>query len=608
MKGQPVLGDFLTAASRHLKRTRTWQGTSAPGRDVDEIIASFHRLVTALSRHVADLTTDYDWLPDPDLEVLSPFARAAWEARDALRGAGVALGQPERIGPPACELARRVNAAATSLAVGRDLLQTHFITERGGARLGHSSWATVITSPLVTRSLLAGLTAICRQAADIGTSVLPSIGSPSAAQGRRLLVTCQWLALAGAAGEAAYRRDPVTRAERDLLYAIPNNALPAYRTPGEGLPVPDLCQALVASSKRVSHLAWAAALAWPGSAAVSATSWRRIATTSTATSHHCHLLLTALAARADHHSQGADMSDTLVRTASWARRSRTAWLRAARELSDVTTDVRWETSRAADEANDLAIWTGRLAFARPNWSPSDGPRYPTRRPEELVPASGDLSEVVTAVHYCSEALARLAVCNEEQVRGAVSIERVRVSARDLPDGSENLDRFVPAPKGRVASLLEACREATKTSSETASRMAGIARHIGARSQILGTARVVARPASIRKHSRPTASLPAGQQDETMPDSSALPGPVETKVRELGATSPRLLCRASGVDLLAHQVITEAAEARSHPGGSKPARRSRKPRSGKREGATAAGRKGSSRSPASGTQAEPEAEP
>ena len=298
MTGHPVLGDFLTAARRNLDQAGASGATSAPGRDADEIIVSFHRLVTALARHAADLTTDFDRLPDPDLEVLSPFARAAWEARDALRGAAAALGQPDRIGPLACALARRVNAAATSLTVGRDLLQTQFATDPDGSRLGRSSWATVITSPLIFRALLAELTATCRQAADLGASVLPAIGPPAAAQGRRVKLACQWLALAEAAGKPAYRREPVTDAERDLLYAIPYSGLPAHPKPGEGLPVPGLCQALASSGRRVSHLAWSAARAARDLQLSSATSWRRIATTSTATSHRCYLLLTALAARA----------------------------------------------------------------------------------------------------------------------------------------------------------------------------------------------------------------------------------------------------------------------------------------------------------------------
>jgi hypothetical protein len=608
--GQPVLGDFLTAARRNLNRARTSAATSAPGRDAAEIIVSFHRLVTVMARHAADLTTAFGRLPDPDLQVISPFARAAYEARDALRGAGVALGPPERVGPLACMLAKRVNAAATSLTTGRDLLQTHFTTDPDGTRLGRSGWATVITSPLVARALLADITATCRQAADVGASVLPAVGPPSAAQGRRLQLACQWLALAGAAGETAFRQEPVTKAEQELLYAIPGNALPARHGPRQGLPVPDLCQALVASCQRVSHLAWTSAQASPGSHFVSATSWRRIATTSTATSHHCHLLLTALAARADHtHSRCEDgFTDTLTRTASWARLSRTAWLRTARELSDVTTDVRWKTSRTADEAADLAIWTGRLAFMRPDWSPADGPRYPTRTPDELVPDSGDLSEVVTAVHYCTEALARLAVCNEEQVRGAAAIDRVLVSARDLPDGSGNLDRFAPAPEERIASLLEACREVTRTTNVTASRMAGIARRIEARSQILGTARIVTRPALRAKNRRAAASVPVGQQGEAVLDPSTRPGPVETKVRELGVESPRLLWRASGVDRLADQVITEAAEAGDRPGGRGPAGRARKPPSGARGGVPAARRMHSATGPARAAQAELEAEP
>ncbi|MGH3403800.1 MAG: hypothetical protein ACRDRJ_15075 [Streptosporangiaceae bacterium] len=610
MTGQPVLGDFLTAARRNLERAGTSVATSAPGRDADEIIASFHRLIMALAGHADDLTTAFGRLPDPDLEVISPFARAAYEARDALRGAAAALGHPERVGPLACVLARRMDAAAASLTVGRDLLQTHSITDPDGSRLGRSSWATVITSPMVTRALLAELTATCRQAADVGAAVLPTIAPPAEARTRRVHLACQWLALAGAAGEPAYRREPVTKAERDLLYAVPDSALPARRAPGGGLPVPGLCQALVASCQRVSHLAWAAASAAPGSPAISATSWRRIATTSTATSHHCNLLLTALAARADHHhSRGAEsMSDALIRTASWARLSRTAWLRAARELSDVTTDVRWQTSRTADEAADLAIWTGRLAFVRPNWIPSDGPRYPTRPPEELVPDSRDLSEAVTAVHYCSEALARLAVCNEEQVRGAVSIDRVLVSARDFPDGSDNLDRFAPAPEARITSLLEACREATKTSNVTVSRIAGIARQIEARSQILGTARVVTRPALRTALRRSAATVTVGELDEAMPDPSALPGSVETRVRELGVTSPRLLWRASGIDRLARQVINEATETQSGRGQPRADGRARKRGTGARGGVPVVGRERSSRGQARAHEPELEAEP
>ena len=124
------------------------------------------------------------------------------------------------------------------------------------------------------------------------------------------------------------------------------------------------------------------------------------------------------------------------------------------------------------------------------------------------------------------------------------------------------------PEARIASLLESCREATKTSNVTLSRMAGVARQIEARSQILGTARVVTRPALRAKHRTSAASVIVGERVREMPDPNAQPGPVETKVRELGVTSPGLLWRASGVDRLTDQVIAEAAEGRREPGKTK----------------------------------------
>jgi hypothetical protein len=66
--GQPVLGDFLTAARRDLERARRSVATAAPGRDADEIIASFYRLTVALARHAADLSTDFDRLLGEELD------------------------------------------------------------------------------------------------------------------------------------------------------------------------------------------------------------------------------------------------------------------------------------------------------------------------------------------------------------------------------------------------------------------------------------------------------------------------------------------------------------------------------------------------------------
>lgn len=613
MTARPVLGEFLAAARRHLEAAAGAAGTSAPGRDAEEMAACLHRLIGVLAGYAADLTTAFGELPDRDLTVLNSYARSAVQAREALSGAAASLGPAEMADRPVSERARRFDDAAVSLLAGRDLLQTHFASGPGGWRRGRSSWAPVITSAPVTRALLADVAAISRQAAE--AAELPSSRSGQTAElERRLHLTSQWLALAGGSAQHAYAQEPVSAAERDLLHAIPGSALPPRRVPGDSELVPGLREAVITTSERLSHLAWTAAGVSPGSPAISVTSWRRIASAGTATSHHCHLLLTALAARSAGQRPGeaSTIGEALEQASVSARRSRAAWLNAARAFAEVTTDVRWRASRAATEAADLALWTGRLAYASPNWVPGDGPRHPARPPEELAPAPADITEVVAALHYTTEALERLATSSEQQVRGAVRAGRVLIPATSLPDGSATVGQFPSVPKDQAAALLAACRNVTKTSARTASAVAGIAGELRAPSRTLTTAKVAGRPAPLAASLRAAEAALAAAQGQAAPDpAEAPPGPVETGVRGLGVVSPRLLWRASGVDRLASEVLADARASRDRfapsdtgqvsqvPGAVTPARRV--PAAGRGGAGPAWGR-------ARSLQQEPEAEP
>jgi hypothetical protein len=556
-----VFGDFLVAAHRHLGRAVEESSTPAPGRDAEEITASLRRLIMALAGYAADLTTSFGELADPDLKVLNAYASASVQCRDALASAASALGPAEAGEPPVNGLARQLDAAGVALRVGRDLLQTHFASDRGGRRRGRSSWAPVLTSPIVTRALLAEIAALSRRASTAGTAAVPAGRPwPAAALARRLHLACQWLALAGASGQPAYQHEPVSAAEQELLLAIPGRALPPRCVPEGSDLVPGLREAAIASSQRASQLAWAAAGAAPESPAISVTSWRRIASAGTATNHHCHLLLTALADRTARPRPGmaSTLGSALEQAAADARLSRAAWLRVGRELSQVTTDVRWRASRTAAEAGDLAMWTGKLAYASPDWSLSEGPDHQARLPEDLAPDPGDIPELVAMLHYTAETLEQLAVANERQVRGAARAHRVLMPAKTFPDGSGTIGRFAPAPEDRVAALLAACRGATKASTRTVSAVAGIAGEIRAPSRILTTARVAARPSQRAVSSRRTSAGPVAEQDHAAPDPpGASAGPVEARLRDLGVTSPRLLWRASGVDHLARQIIADA---------------------------------------------------
>jgi hypothetical protein len=129
---------------------------------------------------------------------------------------------------------------------------------------------------------------------------------------------------------------------------------------------------VITTAERASAAACHAANAEPTSTAICSTSWYRIASASTMTSHHCHLLYSALAelAAAEHNRQ---LSDVLMHAATEAGRAREYWLDSAGEFRDITTDIQKYVSSAAAEAADLALWTGKLTYTDPDWTLSTGP-------------------------------------------------------------------------------------------------------------------------------------------------------------------------------------------------------------------------------------------
>ena len=62
------------------------------------------------------------------------------------------------------------------------------------------------------------------------------------------------------------------------------------------------------------------------------------------------------------------LRDGLVQAAEAAGRARSRWLAVAHALDQITTDTQDHLSQAAVGANDLALWTGRLAYADPSWT------------------------------------------------------------------------------------------------------------------------------------------------------------------------------------------------------------------------------------------------
>jgi hypothetical protein len=215
-------------------------------------------------------------------------------------------------------------------------------------------------------------------------------------------------------------------------------------------------------------------------------------------------------------------------------------------------------SPAAAEAAELALWTGRLAYADPAWELSCGPSYPARPAEVLAPEPSDVPEVVAAIHHASEAVAQLATANLEQARSAVRGGRVLVPTRVLPENYDIPSPYTPAPASYQTSLLMCCQDTSGSARQLADAVAGIAIKTGAPSRTLAAANQAVRPLGQDK----LASSPVIGNPRDHETQSEKPGPIESELRGLGVTNPRTLWRAAALDRASRQLITEAAPRRT----------------------------------------------
>ena len=243
----------------------------------------------------------------------------------------------------------------------------------------------VVCSPSAERALLAELAWLAHHVAAPCTDVALADRPPDTADARRALrAACGWLRAFSGSVQAANRAAPVSATDRDLLLAIPLNApLPRPLLDGSEQ-VAALYNAVITSAERARHTAWVTGSQPAWSPHLTADSLRHVAATSTVTSHHCEILLRSLAARtAD--SGTAGLSASLLRAADAAGHARNSWLHLARALNQVDTDTMRHLVPDAGEAGDLAVCTGRLAYADPAWTVSSGPGHQPRSPQDLAP-------------------------------------------------------------------------------------------------------------------------------------------------------------------------------------------------------------------------------
>ena len=508
-----------------------------PGRgQIPAARRALRRVITALRGYLEDIPAFRYASAAPGRDSAGAWVRAAARTREALIAAEQGLPRPQIErgtivrARPANHLAARLDAAAEALILGRDLLATHVTEGPRGDRQARSAWAAAIASNAVNRALLA----------RIGDLACMIAAQPYHDR-YKLAVTSARLRQMGADIQAAQLAAPVLEGDFWLLDAIPVNSLPPRQVPQGGDGPAGLAAGAVAAAERARHAAGFPASPARWAVDMTASSMRHTAAAAVVTSHNCAVILESLADRAAWAGY-PHMAPGLREAGAAGFAAVSAWRGAARgwDLVATDTDRLRRASAAAEETGNLALWTGRLAYGDPTWTPASGPARP-RPAEQLAPAAGAFAWGIAAVHYAADALGWVAAAGQEQVRGAAAARRLyvpcRITTGDVPRP------WAPAPAGRIDSLLDAYAAAQNDSRRLAEAAAWAAEVTAGPSRALAAAaRVIQR---------------GGEQ-------AGPAGLVEQAARDLGVTDPDLLARAAAADRAAGEILADACAQRPGP--------------------------------------------
>jgi hypothetical protein len=547
----PVFGEFWDRAAG-LLRPPGQPGPPPGPEQVPELAVAMRGLAGTVGRYLDDARIDVGIARgNPDV-----WNQALAQGRAAMRSAAADLAcercavvWPQLRDRPRAirsdSLAGRLAAAVRSLTVARDLLHTHFTAGPDGLRAEHSDWAPVIASAPVNRALLAGLAdhvaAAARQVQAMHLSsgiVGDRASSPAGELWRHVRRAARDLELFSMAVQAARWQAPVPEDDVRLLKAIPLNSAPERKIPAASDAVPALCAGTAGAAQRVRHALRGGAERARWAPDLTAESMRHTAASCVVTSFNCEIILRSLARqarRAGYRHLVPDLDDAADTTAG----ARHAWLAAARSWDDLTTEGQGRLSQAAVEAGNLALWTGRLAYADPQWTPARGPVHAPREPDSLAAGPAAFARVVAAVHYSADTLHRVAAASHDQVLAAAGAGRLYVPVRPGPGLEYRFSRrprqFARVPGSRVEAVLATYARSAEASQAAVHAAGRLAEATGAPSRVLAAAE---RHTELARRLTPRSQL-------------------EQILLDRGVKDPMLLGRAAAADRLTRQVMAEA---------------------------------------------------
>jgi hypothetical protein len=376
-----TLGDLLGRARGHLDAAA---GLAATAQCSESVVAAARltgQLALNLSRYLDDIApyTVAEAITRTDLE---RAARAAVDAREAMTMAADSLrdGDAEHdvpAGEPRDSLVAHLAAAAVLLTAGRDLLRTHFRTDPDGWPQ-RRDWAEVITSIPVTRALLAEAGSWSRQLAYM-TGWLSLLSAPDPAvpgpvhQG--LAGAYHWLLTGSAAITAGQGDDPATRADAELMHAIPVSLPPGRQPPQDLETAGELAAGVAVSAARLRMVAQAGGEDAAWSTVLTAESWRWTATGAAVICHLSELMLRSLAESPGIAADAPDAVPQLENAGKAAADASACWREVAAGWNQMTTGTSGLTAPGIVDTGDLILRLGRLAFTDPAWTRC-GPAVP----------------------------------------------------------------------------------------------------------------------------------------------------------------------------------------------------------------------------------------
>jgi hypothetical protein len=449
-------GELLDLGSGRLQAAVTHPGPCPAGqREAARQLLWLTRIMTGYLHDIAP----WDQSDAIRLATVTWWQSAALDMRAALTAAAAYLAAaagPGEAGPGEARPDSLLAGAATALATGRDLLNTHRLPAADATWDLRSLWAQVITSPPATRAL-AG------QVAD--WSLLLALLAERAAAARpahpdgpaiALRGAARYLRTAAATADPARHADPPQPGDLAVLCSIPAARPPDRIPPQPGEPDSDLCLGITVSAARLQAAAETAARHAPRSPAATAGAWRWTATAGAVTSHISQIILASAAARAVQLALPGAAQVAAAADAMAAAIPR--WHVLAIRLGQVSTETRFLASPAVTEASDLIVRLGRLARTDPAWTPAARNTAPVRSPARTAPDPAAAAAIITAVHHAACAAEATAIADQAAIRAAYRAGRLYVPTRSLPERrattrSRDVPRpYAPAPPDRAERL------------------------------------------------------------------------------------------------------------------------------------------------------------